>query len=310
MLYYIHISLEGGETIMATKKAESTVKKTTIKKPFTAKVTNTNSNKVSTTLKNIFLTCGGKPIKSASIVSLFITEFIGTFLFVALFFAVTIAGMPLFAAFALVGIVLLTGAQINPAITIGVWVTRKMCALHALGYLVAQTLGATAAWMVLTTYLDATKSATTDLVANSGPALLAAAGFVDGTAVGKEWYVFFAELIGTMIIAFGFAAAINAGKKALTGAFAYGFALLVGLTIAGSLTAVFLSASGTSFTFLNPVLAFVANGVSMDMWSIAIYILAPIIGSVIGFVIYGFLKSQKKDNNEIAICNCQNCDCK
>jgi len=292
---------------MATKKATKTVKKTTVKKPVAAKSNNKKSNVVLAKLKSIFLMCEGKPIKSESIITLLITEFIGTFLFVALFFAVTIAGMPLFAAFALIGIVLITGAQINPAITIGTWVTRKICSMYAIGYLAAQALGATAAWLVLSTYLEGAKSATTDLLSQSGPSLLTAAGFTESTAVGKEWYIFFAEIIGTIILAFGFSAAINAGKKSVKAAVAYGFALLVALTIAGSLTAVFLSASGTSFTFLNPVLAFVANGVSTDLWSIAIYILAPIIGSIIGFVIYDFVKAQKC---ECEVCKCTECSCK
>jgi len=285
---------------MATKKPTKTVKKTTVKKPVVAKSKKPTVNIVVATAKKLLL-CNGKPIQSVPFVSTLVAEFIGTFLFVALFFAITVSGYPLFVAFALIGIVLFTGAQVNPAITIASWITRKMCSAYAIGHLFAQAMGATAAWLVLTTYLDTTKSAVDDLLADSGTSILAAAGFVGEKAVGKEWYVFFAEAIGAMILAFGFAAAVRAGKKALNSAVAYGFATLIALTVAGSLTAIFLSASGTSLTFLNPVLAIVANGVSWSMWPIAIYIVAPIIGAIIGFVIYDAIAKQS--------CECDDCDC-
>jgi glycerol uptake facilitator-like aquaporin len=315
VVYYTYISLEGGKN-MATKKAKSSVKKPvakTIKKVKTVKKP-VAKKPISKTLlaktKEIFLTCNKKPIKSSSVASIFVTEFIGTFLFVALFFTAIVAtasgGLftPLFAAIALVGIVLLTGAHTNPVITIGQWITRKMCATYTITRIVAQALAATAGWLVLTAYIN---SIATEASMGAGPQLLQAAGFT-GTAAGKEWYVFFAEMLGAAILALGFVAALRAGKKLTTAAFSYGFALFIALTIAYSLTVYFLSAQGTTLTFLNPALAFVANGISWNVWPIAIYIGAPIIGSVIGFVIYNFLEKQDTEGR-CGICGYSDCDC-
>ena len=268
---------------MATKKAKSSTKKTTVKKPM-AKV----SNLTAIAKVKQFVVCRCKTPTKTSMIAALVAEFIGTFLLVVSVF--TVQGQPLFVAFALIGVVLvvggISGAYVNPITTIGSWVTRKMCSICAIGYIIAQVLGATAAWLVLNAFLSGAAQSS-DMMTTSAPELFHAATLVSG----KEWYIFFAELLGAAILAFGFASMMRMKKDKIASAFTYGLATLIALLIAGSATAVFLTESNTSFTFINPAIALVANGLSWNMWPIAIYILAPVIGGIIGFVIQDFLQA-------------------
>lgn len=274
--------LKEGNT-MATKKAKPSIKKTTVTKPKSI------SNVTTIAKVKQFILCRCKTTDGKPIIGALVAEFIGTFLIVASI--LTVQGQPLFVAFALIGVVLviggISGAHINPAMTISAWVTRKMCSVCAIGYIIAQVLGATAAWLTLNAFLSG--SATSGGVA---PSLFHAATLT----VGKEWYIFFAELLGAAILAFGFATALRAMKKDKTvAAFTYGLAILVALLIAGSATAIFLTESNTGLTFLNPAIALVASGLSWNVWPIAIYVFAPIIGGIVGFVIQDFLQAQSTD---------------
>lgn len=270
---------------MATKTATSSTKKTTT----IAKVSSTNrpvalAKKVS------------ESFKSTPVIGAFIAEFIGTFLFVLAFFQMQ--SSPLFITFAVVGIFLMlggaAGVHLNPAVTIGAWVTRKINSVKAIGYIVAQALGGAAAWLVLTAFLNGSGAGTT------GTSLFHAATITPG----KEWYILFAELIGVTVIAFGFAVALKQKREKTAAAFTAGLAVLVGLYIAMSLTTVLLTESYTALSFLNPVFAFVANGLSWNIWPIAIYILVPVLGGIIGFGLQDILSSQTTD-----VCDCD-CDCK
>jgi glycerol uptake facilitator-like aquaporin len=172
--------------------------------------------------------------------------------------------------------------------TIGAWATRKISAMYAVGYVGAQVLGATIAWLVLDTFIKGSSAAT----ATGGSSLFHAATLTGG----KEWYIFFAELLGATILAFGLASALNMMKREkIAAAFSYGLATLIALLIAGSVTSMFLTESNTGLTFLNPATAIAANGLSWNLWPISIYIVAPILGSIIGFVLQDFLKTQENE---------------
>ncbi len=237
-----------------------------------------------------------RSLKNTPVVGASIAEFIGTFLLVAFTLSLTISGGPIMVAFALVGIVLMvgavSGAHLNPAITIGAWVTKKISSLRALGYIMAQALGGAAAYAILNAFFTGTKAAESAASAG-GPALLHAATLVEK----KEIYVFFAELIGVMILSFGIATALrNIKKDRAVGALTAGFTMLAALTIAGSLTYMLLTEQYTSYVFLNPVVATIANvfnGFQLsNIWPLAIYVVAPIIGGILGFVLQDFLHSQ------------------
>lgn len=279
---------------MATKKAsshkQSTVKATTSKATFAAYT------------KSVVKF--GKSLTDMPLLGVIVAEFIGTFLLVAatMSLTVTYGQLPvgLIVGLVLVGIVLLvggvSGAHLNPAATIGAYVTRKISAIYALAYIFAQALGATAAVKLLTTYLEATKNASTQ-----SELFLVKASTIP---VDKEMLVLFAELIGVTILTFGIATALRHKNNRAVAAMTQGFSILAALTIAGSLT-ILLSSSqqGTTLAFLNPVIAFAANAVPwpLSIWPVSIYIVAPIIGGIAGFVLQDYLHTQSES------CDCDTC---
>lgn len=238
-------------------------------------------------------------LKEMPVIAALVAEFIGTFLLVATVFAVQ--GQPLYVAFALVGIVLtigsISGAYVNPAMTLGAWITRRIGSLRAIGYIIVQVSGAVVALAVLNAFLGSAQSL-------SGQTLFHAASVTSG----KEWSIFFAELLGTAILAFGLAAIVRIRRTNIPAAFTYGLAILVALLVAGWATSMSLTEANASLTFLNPATAIAAGGISWNLWPIAIYIVAPAIGGVIGFAVQIFLKSQSSDCECGCICECGDCN--
>jgi len=270
---------------MATKTAISSKKKSTNKKP--QAVTSTVEATIdSTGAKSSYESFCAK-LKEMPIIGAILAEFIGTFLLVVAIFAVQ--GQPLYIAFALIAIVLLvgkvSGAHVNPAMTIGAWVTRKIKGFQAIGYIAAQSIGAVAAWATLNAFLHGASAAT------ATSSLYHAATITSG----KEWTIFLAELLGALILALGLATALRLKKASVKAAFSYGFAILVALLFSGWVTSMLLTESNTGLTFINPAVAIAANGLSFKMWPIAIYIIAPAIGGILGFAIQDFLETQTTD---------------
>lgn len=243
-----------------------------------------------------------KRIKEMPVIAALIAEFIGTFLLVATVF--TVQSQPLYVALALVGIVLViggaSGAYVNPAMTVGAWVTRKISSLRAIGYIIAQVSGAVVAMTTLSTFLASVHPSS--ITGTTGQTLYHAATI----ASGKEWPIFFAELLGTAILAFGFASIARIKRASVTVAFTYGLAILVALLVAGWVTSMSIEESNAGLSFINPAVAIAAGGVKWSLWSIAIYIIAPAIGGVIGFVLQHFMKSQSSNCN--CGCGCECCD--
>lgn len=239
-------------------------------------------------------------MKKMPLMATVIAEFIGTFMLVAAVFAVQ--GQPLYVGFVLIGIVLaiggISGAYVNPAMTIGAWVTRKIGSLRMIGYIVAQVLGAVAAWLTLNAFLHSAQSSSV-----SGQTLFHAATITSG----KEWPLFFAELLGATILGLGLAVALRMKREKLSAAFTYGLAILIALLVAGWVTSMSLTESNTGLSFLNPAIAIAANGLSWNMWPIAIYIIAPALGGIIGFALQDILKSQVQNDCDCD-CGCKCCD--
>ena len=173
---------------MATKKASTTKKKAPAAK--TAAVTKTTVKTVPATAKKQTL---GQHIEtsllSGNLWRALGAEFIGTFLLAAVIIAGQ--GQPIFVLFGLVGIVLLigsiSGAHVNPAVTIGAWATRRIGWLRALGYIFVQFLGAAVAYFALSAFLGGATQPTAEqqMYGQNAAALFQAA---DITALtGKEW---------------------------------------------------------------------------------------------------------------------------
>ncbi len=276
---------------MATnKKAASTKKKTSVKSSATSRTSATTVKTVSATTKKQSL---GQHVesslKSRSLWRSLAAEFIGTFLLAAVIIAGQ--GQPIFVLFALVGIVLLiggiSGGHVNPAITIGAWATRRIGWLRAVGYILVQFLGAAVAFFTLNAFLGgAGESSAQQSMMSAAPSLFAANDL--SALEGKEMFVLFSEILGTAILALAIAHATRI-KDALTAAFTAGTGILIALMVA-------ITAAGyvAASAIMNPAVALALQAFSdANYWAYIAYMVGPVIGGVLGFVIYNLLQGKK-----------------
>ena len=276
---------------MATKKAATTTKKTPAKKSAVVKTTKTTVSTApvaaaSSSLSDHIQTS----LRSLPLWRALGAELVGTFLFAGVVIAGQ--GQPIFVLFGLAGIVLLfgavSGAYVNPAITIGALVTRRIGWLRAIGYVIAQLLGAALAYIVLSGFIGGANAvnASAQAYGQTAPALYAAADV--SKLVGKEWFIFFAELTGTAILGLAMAN-VSRSRDNVARSLTAGFGIFVGLMISVS-AASYVGATA----IINPAVAISLHAYSWaNIWPFAIYAIAPVIGAVVGFVIYDLLKAQK-----------------
>lgn len=196
----------------------------------------------------------------------YIAEFLGTFTLSLVVLSASAALQPLalpipvMAALTL-GLFVYTigaisGSHINPAVTIGLLSIKKITTKDAAVYIVAQIFGAAVAVAIARVL---------------GTALPAA------VVTPFVWTVFAAEALGAFFFAFGIAAVVYKKVSDDFSGVVVGGSLLLGILVA--------SLSGAS-GILNPAVAFALNSVTV------VYILAPIVGAIIGFQAYRFLANQ------------------
>lgn len=285
---------------MATKKAASAKKSTpTAAKQTKTKVTTVKAvaadatPKAPAALKSKRNVLQGRSV----ILGAFIAEFIGTFILASV--AVHSQGQPLYVGFALIAIVLtigtLSGSHVNPLVTVGAWATRKITGLRAIGYIVAQVLGALLAFVVASAYTNAAPevSQQAQMLGQSSVKLFEA----NPIPTGKEFYIFFAEMLGAAIFALAVSSAIREKRNRAAQALTVGLGLFVALVIAG------VSASYIGGTaVVNPAIAFTVQAVSFSssnwLWPVLIYIVSPLIGGTIGFFLYDILRGESDGGDD------------
>lgn len=147
----------------------------------------------------------------------------------------------------------LSGAHLNPAITIGIWSINKIKTDEAVKYIAAQCLGAMVALYIGMQFIT--------------PATL---------QISNSFIVAAGEALGTFLLAFGVATVVH-GKVNDT---------IAGFVIGGSLTIGAMIASVASNGVLNPAVA-----LGINSFSIA-YIIGPIVGSVAAFQLAKFLHAK------------------
>lgn len=193
-----------------------------------------------------------------------VAEFLGTALLVLVILSVTNSniGIPYFISIA-AGLTLvvatlvfgaISGAILNPAITLGLWSVRKLQTVQALSYIIVQ-IGAGAAAYLLYSAL-------------SGQDLSA--------AVKYKPEILVAEILGTAIFAFGIAAAAYNQLLGSAKAFAIGGAFTLGLIVA----------SIASPSFLNPAIALGSQSLQVTN-----FVVGPVLGALLGFNLYSLLHS-------------------
>lgn len=146
----------------------------------------------------------------------------------------------------------LSGAHINPAVTIGAWSIKKINNEDAVGYLISQFFGAAVALTLMSQVISPVKM-----------------------TVDASIMVGVAELIGAFFFTFGIASVMYGRTPSQLSGIMVGGSLLLGIAFA-----TLLGSSG----IINPA---VALGIGSFGW---MYIVGPIIGAVAGMQTYKYLR--------------------
>jgi aquaporin Z len=175
--------------------------------------------------------------------------------------------IPLIAAFA-IGLSVMTlgkfsGGHFNPAVTFGMWSSKKIRTASAVAYILVQLLGAFAAFGVMQLFLP---GATAIAFSNTEP-----------------WRIFAAEALGMGIFVFGIGAAVSQERSTLESGLMIGGSLFLGLVFTG-----FVSGAG----FLNPAL-FAATVRSISSIKDTAPIFGPLLGAAIGIALYNVMNDPK-----------------
>lgn len=199
-------------------------------------------------------------------VATLLAEFFGTAILTLVVLGVqrSTIGIPYFVALAAgltVAVMLfalgrVSGAQLNPALTIGLWTARKIGTLRAVVYIVAQLLGAWAAYGLYQFFANQNLTVLTNHV---------------------DARVFVAEIVGTFIFAIGWAAATYRGMDGGLFASTAGIAFALGMIVAAI----------AGIGLINPALALGTR--AWEIWSSVgwfNYILGPVVGAFVGVNLY------------------------
>ncbi|MBI1326956.1 MAG: hypothetical protein GC136_04860 [Alphaproteobacteria bacterium] len=142
----------------------------------------------------------------------------------------------------------ISGAHLNPAITLGLLAIKKVTMKDAGLYIVAQLIGGALAMMVVGELLTA-------------PTL----------TVGTDHMILLWEGLGAMVLALGVAAVVHGKTSQGSSGLVVGGALMLGIALA---------VIGGTNGMLNPAVAIATGSISLH------YILGPIIGAVVGMFVY------------------------
>lgn len=197
-----------------------------------------------------------------------LAELIGTFLLTSAVLAAVYSSapvaIPVVAGVTLTLLVLaigpVSGAHVNPAVTLGLLSVGRVNLSKAVSYWVAQFAGALLALVVMAAVAD-----------NDIASLLPAAAS-NNVAV--------AEGLGAAAFLFGVAAALGNRLKDFALAFTVGFSLFLGILLAG------VAAAGV----INPAIALSLSGVGDLEWH---YIVGPFAGAIVGAMGYKALSQTK-----------------
>lgn len=160
----------------------------------------------------------------------------------------------------------ISGAVFNPALTVGLWSTRRLDTVTAVTYIIAQLVGATAGAMALKMF----PGALGDAASWGTPLLGSETSFTQGVAI---------EVILTfflMLAVFGTALDPRGPK---VGGFGIGLVLTMDILAAGPLTG----------AAMNPARTFgpaIVNGIWDDH---LVYWIGPIIGAVLAALVYHYV---------------------
>ena len=222
--------------------------------------------------------------KNPRIYGAIIGEVVGTMLLTIILLTLGLY-QPLYIMFGLLAITAavygLSGANLNPIVTVGMMASRRMSAIRGVLYILAQILGAWFGLLIANAFR----------LAGEGSAELPAMAEVESS---QFWVVTMIEFVGAIILAFFFARALVYKKSPLTFAAIVATGACIALLFAIVVSSNFVALQN-NFA-LNPAVALmyqilptsgdtfgaVLGGVAL---ALVTYWIFPIIGGVIGFAI-------------------------
>jgi aquaporin Z len=205
----------------------------------------------------------------------YLAELLGTFLFMMIGYASVAAfnasatpvpgllvvpfsfGFGLLAAIVAFGH--MSGAHFNPAVTVAMALDRRTTPLDALGYIIAQVIGAIGAAGVV--YLTVSQSAVAAGITKPGT------GISDGSALILE--IVFSAIFILVIL--------TASKRA---------GVLAPIVIPLTLVAIHFAIATLSGASVNPARSIGSALVGGDLTGLWIYLVGPIVGGIIGWGVY------------------------
>ncbi len=176
-------------------------------------------------------------------------------------------GLTIIAAAYSIGTV--SGAHLNPAVSLGMWVNKRISSMEFIYYIVGQVVGAILASFTLLSILNAAGYETTSLGQN---------GFGDLSAVGALLVEIILTFIFVLVIM-----TVTSAKK--------GNAKLAGVVIGLTLTMIHLVGIPLTGTSVNPVRSlgpaiFVGGDALSQLW---VFIVAPLIGGALAALVAKYL---------------------
>lgn len=226
--------------------------------------------------------------KSPRIIGAILGEIIGTTILTMLLLTLGVAN-PLYLIFGImvitIGVFALSGAHLNPAITVGMMASRRVSAIRGTLYIIAQVLGAWFGLLIISAFHSA------------GGDSAVALPQIAATDDSMFWVITMIEFMGAIIIGFFFARALVYKRSAFTfGAVVAGgifAAILMSVVITGN----FLALQNTFV--LNPAVAIMYQILPSEAanfgtllgeigQALTTYAIFPMIGATVGFYLSDF----------------------
>ncbi|MCL2371234.1 aquaporin [Candidatus Saccharibacteria bacterium] len=220
--------------------------------------------------------------RSPKIIGAMLGEIIGIMLIALVWLAM--GNEPIYLIFTIMFATLIaypiSGAHLNPLVTLGMMVTRRVSVVRGVFYIIAQLIGAMLAWLIIQLLIGAATS-------NMADSAISATQMRPITEVSQLGGLIAVEAIGAAIIGFTFARALKYKKSAFTFS-----AVVAGGIFTAILAALFIShryfGITDSFAF-NPAIAVALEAFMARetiVWQALItYALIPLVAGVAGFLL-------------------------
>ena len=243
--------------------------------------------------------------KNTKIIGALLGEIIGTGLVTAIALTLGLFN-PLYLIFGYLGVTLvifaISGAHLNPTITVGMMASRRISAIRGVLYIIAQVIGAWLSFMIINSFYNA-GLASGNITADTAklPGLSPATDLTAGTE-GFEWFwiITMIEFAGAIVLAFFFARALLHKRSAFTFAAIVACGVFIAMLFAVVINNTYLGIEDNTFV-LNPATAFMygllpssADGfdalMNALMPMLVTYVAFPFIGGILGFYLSDFIE--------------------